>query len=80
MSRALQDILSVHWGEEDTGPPTADNMRYLLLKPVTTLCAEPAMLKVTVHRQTRVAHQPMASILSAAGRTGCAGWRRCVAP
>jgi hypothetical protein len=50
VSRALQDILSVHWGEEDTGPPTADNMRYLLLKPVTTLCAEPAMLKVTVHR------------------------------
>ena len=50
VSNALKEALSAHWGE-DGGPPRADSHRYLLLGPIKQLCAEPAMLKVTVHRQ-----------------------------
>ena len=48
VSRALEGILTHHWGAD--GPSVADSNRYLLLGPVSKLCNDPAMLKVTVHR------------------------------
>lgn len=51
VSRALEGILSSHWGDDMyTGPSEADSDRYLLLGPVSKLCNDPALLKVTVHR------------------------------
>ena len=44
-----RELVRRHWGDNN-GPPVADSMRYLALKPVAELCTDPALLRVTMHR------------------------------